>query len=198
MKRIVKNPNSTIIKKTIIYKKGNSKNNQKLSTILLKEQKNFCAYTEEYIGINDAVDIEHFNPNLKYTNEDSYNNWLMVKHKPNNIKTTNWFDEILHPTEKDFEEKLIYHDGAFLHKPDDLKTKNLIELLNLNDEIFVRNRRKYIQRRKEMIKLRNYVGKEKEYFQELIDSELDSIKYLRAIQEEFKISEIWGMIPEIE
>ncbi|QYS92447.1 hypothetical protein JJC04_01160 [Flavobacterium covae] len=54
--------------------------------MLLQEQKNFCAYTEEYININDAVDIEHFNPNLKYTDKDSYYNWFMVKHKPNNKK----------------------------------------------------------------------------------------------------------------
>jgi CRISPR/Cas system Type II protein with McrA/HNH and RuvC-like nuclease domain len=76
MKRIIKNPNSQIITNNISYKKGN---NSELSKILLKEQKNFCAYTEEYIGVNDAVDIEHFNPNLKYTSDDSYQNWFIVK-----------------------------------------------------------------------------------------------------------------------
>jgi hypothetical protein len=190
MRRIIKNSNSEVILNNIKYKKGN---NTKLSAILLKEQKNFCAYTEEYIGINDAVDIEHFNPNLKYLETDSYQNWFMVKHKPNNLKRTNWIETILHPTSQDFEDRLIYFDGYFLHNPEDIETKNLIDLLNLNNEIFVKNRKKYIERRKERLKEKGIP--EKEYFQEKINSEIDTIKYLRAIQEEFKIN-IWEMIPE--
>ncbi|CAH0334775.1 hypothetical protein FVB9288_00381 [Flavobacterium sp. CECT 9288] len=190
MKRILKNPDSEIITSAIIYKKSN---NKKLAAILLKEQKSFCAYTEEHIGPNDAVDIEHFNPLLKYLEIDNYQNWFMVKHKPNNLKRTTWIEPILHPTSVDFERRLIYFDGYFLNQPEDIETKNLIDLLNLNDEIFVKNRKKYIERRKERIKEKAI--SEKEYFQEKINSELDSIKYLRAIQEEFKI-EIWDMIPE--
>ncbi len=190
MKRILKNPDSEIITSAIIYKKTN---NKKLAAILLKEQKNFCAYTEEHIGPNDAVDIEHFNPLLKYLETDNYQNWFMVKHKPNNLKRTTWIEPILHPTSVDFEQRLIYFDGYFLNQPEDIETKNLIDLLNLNDEIFVKNRKKYIERRKERIKEKAI--SEKEYFQEKINSELDSIKYLRAIQEEFNI-EIWDMIPE--
>lgn len=192
MRRIIKNSNSEVILNKIKYKKGD---NKKLASILLKEQKNFCAYTEEYIGINDAADIEHFNPNLKYLETDSYQNWFVVKHKPNNLKRTNWFEPILHPTSQDFEQRLIYFDGYFLHKPEDIETKNLIDLLNLNNEIFVKNRKKYIERRKERIKENNIPAKD--YFQEKIDSEIDCIKYLRAIQEEFNI-DIWDMIPELK
>lgn len=191
MKRICKNPDSEIITSAIIYKKSN---NKKLASILLKEQKNFCAYTEEYVGNNDAVDIEHFNPNLKYLENDSYQNWFMVKHKPNNLKRTNWIEPVLHPTAEDFEDRLIYFDGYFLHQPEDIETKNLIDLLNLNDEIFVRNRKKYIERRKDRINERSILPRD--YFQEKINSEIDSIKYLRAIQEEFKI-DIWNMIPQL-
>jgi hypothetical protein len=190
MKRIIKNLDSSIIQQKLIYKKGS---NKKLSAILLKEQKNFCAYTEEYIGINDAVDIEHFNPNLKYLDTDSYQNWFMVKHKPNNLKRTNWIEPILHPIEDDFEQRLIYFEGYFFYNPEDIATKNLIDLLNLNDEIFVKNRKKYIERRKDRIKEKGIPSEI--YFQEKINSEIDSIKYLRAIQEEFKIN-IWEMIPE--
>lgn len=191
MKRIIKNPNSKIIEDKIIYKKGN---NKKLASILLQEQKNFCAYTEEYIGNNDAVDIEHFNPNLKYKVEDSFQNWFMVKHKPNNLKRTNWIESILHPTDEKFEERLIYSDGYFLHEPEDIETKNLIDLLNLNDEIFVKNRKKFIERRKDRINEKNIDSKT--YFEEKISKEIESIKYLRAIQEEFKIP-IWEMIPNL-
>lgn len=194
MKRIIKNPASKVIADNIYYKKGNNKT---LRDILLNEQKWFCAYTEEYIGQNDAVDIEHFNPNLKYQIEDSYQNWFMIKHKPNNLKRRNWIEPILHPTSFDFENRLIYSEGYFLHKPDDLETKNLILLLNLNDEIFVKNRKKYIERRREMIRYRGFEGHELNYFRDLINTEIELVKYLRAIQEEFKI-DIWSMIPEIE
>lgn len=191
MKRIFKNPDSEIIQNKIIYKKSDNKD---LRALLLKEQKNFCAYTEEYIGYNDAVDIEHFNPNLKYLETDSYQNWFIVKHKPNNLKRTTWIEPILHPTAEDFETRLIYFDGYFLHQPEDFETKNLIDLLNLNDEIFVKNRKKYIERRKDRINERNILAAD--YFQEKINSEIDSIKYLRAIQEEFKIN-IWDLIPQL-
>ena len=194
MRRIIKNPESQIVTDNIIYKNGD---NKKLAKILLNEQKRFCAYTEEYIGLNDAVDIEHFNPNLKYKPKDSYQNWFMVKHKPNNLKRKKWIEPILLPDAEDFETRLIYSDGYFLHKPEDTETKNLIDLLDLNDEIFVKNRKKYIERRKEMINSRGFSGNEESYFHELINTEIDLIKYLRAIQEEFKI-DIWAMIPEIE
>jgi hypothetical protein len=191
MKRIIKNPNSLIITSHLSYKKSN---NSELSKILLKEQKNFCAYTQEYIGVNDAVDIEHFNPNLKFTPNDSYHNWFMVKHKPNNLKRTNWIEPILHPSSEDFEERLIYFDGYFLHNPDDIEAKNLIDLLHLNEEIFVKNRKKYIERRRDRMKEKQLDPIE--YFNEKVNSEIDSIKYLRAIQEEFGLN-IWSMIPEI-
>lgn len=190
MKRIIKYPDSEIVLKNIVYKKSG---NSELSKILLNEQKYFCAYTEEYIGLNDAVDIEHFNPNLKYSPEDSYQNWFMVKHKPNNKKRNLWLEPILHPTAIDFEERLIYNDGCFFHNPEDEETKNLINLLNLNDGIFVKNRKKYIERRRDRIKEQN--TNPKDYFQNKINTEIDSIKYLRAIQEEFNI-DIWELIPK--
>lgn len=192
MRRVFKNLNSEIVIQKIIYKKGI---NKKLASILLKEQKNFCAYTEEYIGPNDAVDIEHFNPNLKYLDTDSYNNWFMVKHKPNNLKRTTWIEPMLYPYDENFEARLIYSDGYFLHNPEDIEAKNLIDLLNLNDEIFVKNRKRFIQRRKERIAEKEITPSE--YFTEKIVNEIESLKYLRAIQEEFKI-DIWNMIPEIE
>ena len=101
MKRIIKKSDSEIIKRNLIYK--TNADNSELRKILLKEQKKFCAYTEEYIGYNDANDVEHFNPNLKDTKEDTYLNWFNIKHKPNNVKRSNWLEPILHPTSLDFE-----------------------------------------------------------------------------------------------
>ena len=192
MKRIIKKSDSEIIKRSLNYKIN--ADNSELRKILLKEQKNFCAYTEEYIGYNDANDVEHFNPNLKDTEDDNYINWFNIKHKPNNIKRSNWIEPILHPTSVDFEERIIYHEGIYLHKPNDIEAKNLIDLLKLNEEVFVKDRIRYINRRKERITERKIDPKD--YFEEKIERDIDQIKYLRAIQEEFGI-DIWNMIPEI-
>ena len=194
MRRIIKNPNSKIVLQNVRYR--TSGDNSKLSQILLAEQKNFCAYTEEYIGTNDARDIEHFNPNLKDTIEDNYENWFCVKHKPNMHKSTKWFEEILHPTFETFEERLVYLDGAFFPSDEnDIETINLISLLDLNNEIFVKDRQKYIARRKEAIE--DYKKTPTDYFEKKIRDEIWQIRYLRAIETEFGI-DIWNMIPENE
>ena len=197
MKRIIKNPNSLIISENLKYGSGNTR----ITDLLLKEQKNFCAYTEEYISFNDAKDIEHFNPNLKGTIEDGYNNWYMVKHLPNQRKSTSWLEPILYPFDESFEERIIYNDGAYFAKPEDIEANNLITLLDLNNLQKVSLRKRYIKRRKESLIERNIDFndsiKVKSYFQKRIDNEIeDGVKYLRAIQEEFKIN-IWEMIPEI-
>jgi hypothetical protein len=195
MKRIFKNPNSLIISKQIIY--NSKKDNSKLSEILQKEQKGFCAYTEEYIGINDAKDIEHFNPNLKEQPNDDYYNWYLVKHLPNQRKTKNWITPILMPYAEDFENRIIYDNGEYFAKLNDDEANNLIILLDLNNQKKVEDRKNYIKRRRESINDRKLQTKTEiiKYFQDKIDNEIKSISYLRAIQEEFKIN-IWNMIPE--
>lgn len=192
MKKIIKKTDSFVLQNNLQYIVGGD--NKALSKALLNEQKSFCAYTEEYIGINDSPDVEHFNPNLKGKTEDSYNNWFIVKHKPNQRKTNNWKVPILDPCDEDFEERVIYVDGDYIWKPGDIEAENLITLLNLRDQIFVKERKRYIKRRKERIAELGISPEE--YFRDRIDKDIDQVKYLRAIQEEFKI-DIWNMIPEI-
>lgn len=196
MKRVLKSPDSPIISGNITYK--SSGNNSRLGAILLKEQKGFCAYTEHYIGFDDANDTEHFNPNLKDQPEDNYYNWYKVKHLPNQRKTNNWIEPILMPYAEDFENRIIYNEGEYFAKPDDNEANNLIILLDLNNQKRVEDRKNYIKRRRESIndrKLQTDI-EIKKYFQDKIDNEINSICYLRAIQEEFKI-DIWSMIPEL-
>jgi hypothetical protein len=196
MKRVLKSPDSLIISGNLIYK--TSANNSKLGAILLNEQKGFCAYTEHYIGFDDANDIEHFNPNLKDQPGDDYYNWYKVKHLPNQRKTNNWIEPILMPYIEDFENRVIYNEGEYFAKPNDDEANNLIILLDLNNQKRVEDRKNYIKRRRESIndrKLQTDI-EIKKYFQDKIDNEINSISYLRAIQEEFKI-DIWNMIPEL-
>lgn len=48
MKFLKKYKNSLILKNNLIYNR-NAQNNAKIKSLLLVEQKNFCAYTEKYI-----------------------------------------------------------------------------------------------------------------------------------------------------
>ena len=198
MRRIIKDENSEIVSQKLKYVEGNSHNNQKISQILFKEQKGFCAYTEEYIGRADARDIEHFNPNLKGTNTDEYSNWHLIKHQWNSEKSSKWdkYQPVLYPTDANFETKIIYDSGDFrVANSNDIESTNLVNLIKLNDLILADERKKYIRRKKDEIEK---FGQSAEFFFEiLIQADIKQISYIRAIQEEFEI-DIWNMIPQPE
>jgi hypothetical protein len=198
MKRIIKKDTSEITKQNLNYIVGNSSNNKKISTILYKEQKGFCAYTEEYIGRADAKDIEHFNPTLKGKNEDSYQNWFLVKHQWNIEKASKWEDyqPILHPTDSDFENRISYINGDyFLAESEDIEAKNLINLLQLDNILLADERKKYIKRKKAEMEI--YDVDSTVFFKTLINDDIKQVSYLRAIDKEFNIN-IWELLPEIE
>jgi HNH endonuclease len=196
MRRIHKSDNSKIIIENLNYTEGNSNNNLKISKILYKEQKGFCAYTEEYIGRADAKDIEHFNPKLKNTADDSYLNWFLVKHQWNNEKSTKWenFQPVLNPTDSTFENRISYDNGDYrVVDSNDTEAVNLIRLIKLDDLILADERKKYIRRKTDEIE--KFGVSNQDFFKILIEDNIKQISYLRAIQEEFKIN-IWEMLPE--
>lgn len=138
-------------------------------------------------------DIEHFNPTLKGTAEDSYHNWFLVKHQWNLEKSYKWGDyqPLLHPTDKDFEERIIYIDGDYVAKSDkDIAAKNTIKLLQLDDATLADERKKYIRRKREEIKSS---GDALAYFTALISDNVCQVSYLRAIKEEFKV-DLWPLL----
>jgi hypothetical protein len=198
MRRIIKKEDSEIANKNLTYIEGNSTNNKKISTILNKEQKGFCAYTEEYIGRTDAKDIEHFNPTLKGTKEDSYQNWFLVKHQWNKEKSSKWgkFQPVLHPTDITLNSRIIFIDGDYcLADSEDIDAENLIDLLKLDDIILADERKKYIKRKRTEIEISG--SKPNTFFELLIQDDIKQISFLRAIDEVFNIN-IWELLPEIE
>lgn len=198
MRRVLKNNDSEVIKTNLNYVEGNSNNNLKISKILYKEQKGFCVYTEEYLGRADARDIEHFNPILKGTIDDSYSNWFLVKHQWNIEKSSKWanYQPILNPTAIDFEDRIVYDSGDYrVSDLNDNEAINLIKLLKLDDIILADERKKYIQRKAKELSV--YGVAAEDFFKILIEDDIKQISYLRAIQEEFNI-EIWNMIPNLK
>lgn len=196
MRRIIKDENSEIVTQNLKYIEGNSANNQNISKILFKEQKGFCAYTEEYIGRADARDIEHFNPNLKGTNTDGYSNWFLVKHQWNSEKSSKWdkYQPVLYPTDTSFETKIIYDNGDFrVANSNDIESINLVKLVKLDDLILADERKKYIRRKKDEIE--KFGQSAEDFFKILIQADIKQISYIRAIREEFEI-DIWNLIPQ--
>jgi hypothetical protein len=197
MRRLIKDDNSEIVSHNLKYIEGNSTNNQNISKILFKEQKGFCAYTEEYIGRADAKDIEHFNPKLKGTNNDTYSNWFLVKHQWNSEKSSKWekYQPVLYPTDENFNSKIIYDNGDYIVADStDVESSNLVKLIKLDDLILADERKRYIKRKKDEIE--KFGQSANDFFIILIQADLKQISYLRAIQEEFNI-DIWNMIPEL-
>jgi HNH endonuclease len=196
MRRVIKNDDSEVIKSNLGYIEGNSNNNLKISKILYKEQRGFCVYTEEYLGRADARDIEHFDPNLKGNDKDSYSNWFLVKHQWNKEKSSKWEDyqPILHPTNIDFENRVVYDGGDYrVSDLDDHEAINLIKLLKLDDIILADERKKYIERKAKELSI--YGVSAEDFFKILIEDDIKQISYLRAIHQKFNI-DIWNLLPE--
>lgn len=188
MKRVIKSPNSEILATEVEYIVGNSANNRNISAILLAEQNGFCAYTEEYIGRADARDIEHFNPNLKGTDQDGYNNWFLVKHQWNLEKASKWdnLQPVLSPTAADFEERIVYDKGDYrANSENDDEAKHLIELIKLDDPVLADERKRYIKRKKD--EMEKYGTDANIFFKDLIEISIKQIAYMRAIENEFDI-----------
>lgn len=195
MRRAVKFPDSKILTDKLKYSSGNAPRNKEIAEILLKEQKNFCAYTDEYMSVTDANDVEHFNLTLKGTPEDGYNNWFCVKHRVNKRKGSKWaaFQPILHPTATDFEERIIYTNGDYFAKSDaNVEAKNLIALLQLDNPALADKRKRYVSRKAADMKA--YEHDATTFFKDLIEANCCEIMYPRALKEEFGV-DVLQMLP---
>ncbi len=185
MKKVSKSLDSIILAEKLLYKVNGD--NSKLSDYLLNEQNGFCVYTETFFGRSDKKEIDHFNPKLKGKPEDNYNNWFLIKAQWNSEKSTKWdnFQPVLHPTADDFEDRIIYFEGDyFVFDSNDIKASNLINLLKLDNIELAFERKQYISRKRSEIK--SY-GNANLYFEKLIAEDINSIRFIRAIEEEFDV-----------
>lgn len=186
MRRQIKHNNSPIVTNDWKY----PKHFKEIQSQLLTEQNAICAYTETYLGRTDKKEIEHFNPTLKNTEEDGYQNWFLVKAQWNNEKgsTPRWLKHqpLIHPTADNFEDRIIYLDGEYICNPEDEEADKLIKYLKMNDEELTTDRKKYIERRREAINSRNTTAQE--YFDSLLENEPNRVFYIRAIETEFQIN----------
>lgn len=180
MKRSIKPNTSKIIINNLNYKVNGDNSN--LSTELAKEQNNFCVYTEKQFSSTDLAEIDHFDPNLKGTPQDSYKNWYLVMAKWNRKKSKKWsnYQPLLHPTSADFFDRIWYEDGIFNYKKGDVEADNLLKLLDVNNKELTTERENYIKRLKD---LEESLG-EKELRLHLLKFP-EQIHFLSAFEHEF-------------
>lgn len=188
MKRVIKREDSEVIRQGLEYIEGRATNNRKLMELLLEEQDGFCAYTEYCLCRGNKKEIEHFNPNLKNTEEDNYYNWFVVAGQWNAEKGRKWEDyqPVLHPTDETLETRILYDEGDYiLADLNDIEADNLMKLLKLDDPDLAQERKRYISNKKEEVEDSKWTPKD--FFQRLIEKDLACIRFRRAIEEEFGI-----------
>ncbi|MFN0202367.1 MAG: hypothetical protein ACKVTZ_12650 [Bacteroidia bacterium] len=147
MKFLTKNDNSSILSEGLNYD-GKPGDRLKLREKLLAEQKGFCAYSEKYISKIDSHTIEHFNPILKHTSQDSYYNWYVVitwmnEHKFKKLDSR--FLPIASPYDTTLLSRIIYKDKIFqVVDANDIEADNLIKFLGVNQSEVCEERDKQV------------------------------------------------------
>lgn len=155
MRRIEKKQDSEIITKNLSYEKQG--NRPKIKEILKKEQANFCAFTEEFITAGYTDSIEHFNPYLKDTPDDNYENWFVASQYFNQLKgtknaKTRWDEHqpIISLADEEINDIIYFENGDYIVHPSHIEAINLLSLLHINHEELRETRKKHIERYKEI------------------------------------------------
>lgn len=195
MRRIVKSDASEI--KTLGLSYTTESHKPRISQILKKEQFDLCAYTEERISPAFAKEIEHFNPHLKGTASDGYENWYLASSFWNKRKGTRnakprWdtHQTVVAPSDATIDNRFIYDasSGAIIESnSNDDEAKRTVKYLFLDDPDLSKDRLGYINRLQSLLddwngdieKLKSYLKKHN-----------NDIRYTKAVQTVFQFDPI--------
>ena len=184
MQYLSKLTDSKIVTENLTY--NNASQRGKIRAILIQEQSEFCAYSEVYIRSVDEVHIEHFDPRLKNTMDDNYQNWygVLAKMNTNRPKKIEPYLPILHPSSEDLFKRIFYKDG--IYQPfnlDDLEANNLIKFLDLNKQEVLEYREKHLKR----IRILKVLCGDEELFLETLKENKDNLSFATALKDELGI-----------
>jgi hypothetical protein len=194
MRYLKKSATSLIIAQNLQYPKDATP----IRALLRTEQAQFCAYTERFIGAKDtAVDIEHFDPRLKSTDQDSYWNWYAVSHwlnlhKPRKIEP---YEPLLKPNAADLADRIHYLDNEFQPvRSDDQEAKNLIEFLGMNRPELCEERLNHVNYVRDLQQLAGFTHTQ---LADFLLKHPKNLSFFSALQAEFGLSEAlldrWAM-----
>ncbi|HFA50054.1 MAG TPA: hypothetical protein ENJ95_13680 [Bacteroidetes bacterium] len=194
MKFLGKTNTSKILAEGLTYQKNKADNNRKLREMLIAEQMNFCAYTEQYFKNLDSVEVEHFNSSKKY-NDDYYNYYAALR-KPNQYKKDqkykdkaaagkSFFGSLFFQKKGAFNSRIEYVDG--IYEETDLKdseAKELIDFLNLNNELLFKDRQNHVSRMKNIFKIAKY---DKDNILDYFRKHKEELSFITALEIELDI-----------
>ncbi len=164
-------------------------NRNTLRDLLLREQKNFCAYTEWYFEKTASPEIEHFDNCKKGTKQDNYYNWYVVKrwsnaHKPD----IGDYLPIMEPSNSAVFTKIEYSDNQFIIKDkndrDYTKLDNLLKFIGCNKIEVATDRQNHIDKLKTIMEL--YETKE-EFKNNYLKKHRQDLSFITAIQYELDL-----------
>lgn len=184
MQYLSKLTDSKIVTGKLTY--SNATERGTIRAILIHEQSEFCAYSEVYIRSVDEVHIEHFDPRLKNTVNDSYQNWygVLTKMNTNRPKKIEPYLPILHPSSNDLFKRIFYKDGIYQPSDlDDIEANNLIKFLDLNKQEVLEYREKHLKR----IKNLKVLCGDDELFLEVLKESKDNLSFATALKHELGI-----------
>ena len=160
MKFLSKRSDSPILLQNLTYQENRPANNKDLKEKLLKEQHDFCAYTEKYIEELDSVEVEHFNSVLKY--RDDYYNYYAVIRVPNLYKKdeaykgAEFFQTLFFQNINQFNIRIRYIDGVYEEiNEGDTEAHDLIDFLGFNHPTLDTHRTRHIRRLKNLFQAAN-------------------------------------------
>jgi hypothetical protein len=189
MKFLTKHLNSAILQRNLVYRKTNPLKNKQLKEELLKEQFNFCAYTEKYIQELDASEVEHFNSSIK--NKDDYYNYYAVIRNANLYKQDEkymgaiFFKTLFFQDDIQFQKRIKFQNGIYIETDEtDNEAKDLIDFLGFNHPELFKQRLRHLKRLAKNFNDAKYSKSEYiEYFKE----HKEDLSFITAIEYEFDI-----------
>jgi hypothetical protein len=198
MKFLPKSENSNVLQTGLIYKKGQSKNNANLLTVLLEEQKGFCAYTEEVLLENSLCpEVEHFDPAKKYA--DDYYNYYVVSKYANKRKMkldrsgffskALFYDSLFFQNLETLKNRVGYGEGIYYEiDAADMEAAGFIEYIGLNDPFIKKKRDNAIRRIRRDIAENATQEEIISYFKQELAESRETISFITAIEQEFNIN----------
>jgi hypothetical protein len=189
MKFLSKRADSAILTQKITYKRNAGENNKKLRELLLKEQSNFCAYTEKFIDPLDSSEVEHFNSSLKY--KDNYYNYYAVIRNANLYKqdekyaNSTFFQTLFFQNQATLKTRIGFSNNIYYEiNEGDIEARDFIDFLGFNHPTLSEQRSKHIKRLKETFQEASYSHDDIEkYFIKY----KDQLSFSTALETEFQI-----------
>lgn len=115
-----------------------------VKSALKKMYEELCCYCEGNIGLTGYEEIEHYKPKSKYTELCfEWTNLHQICPKCNKKKNDKWNDDfpILSPTDDTIEEHLFFENVLLLCDEEDIRGRNTISHLKLNEREEILNLR---------------------------------------------------------